>query len=498
MSVVKTAKVFSKTPQCILCFVSTENNKATILTKNKSLTSEGEKLFKAGKLQKPTNTAISYSLKEASVVVYCVVGKDEEETKGESLRRAVNAAIKSVAQNELVEIDLSDIESVCKATDLSEETVLECVSETIILATYKFDKYITEKDNSAKSLKKATVITEAKGASGIVLKATTIASFSCFTRDLQNEPSNYLDSTAIVREARKAGKNFGFSVSVLDKKKIIELKMGGLLGVNAGSASPPAVIIAKHTAGKAKKTVLLVGKGVTFDSGGISIKPSANMAEMKMDMSGAAAVLGTMASIASLGLNLNVIGITPLTDNKPDAKAQNPGDILKTHHGLTVEVDNTDAEGRLILADALSYGIKTYKPDLVIDLATLTGACVIALGYYAAGVITNTQKAYNSLKEAGEETAERVWALPAFGDYASLIKSDIADVKNVGGRAAGTITAGKFLEKFVGKTPWIHIDIAGTAIMESAFHYTPKGGSGFGVRLLTRFLEKYAAGKVGA
>jgi leucyl aminopeptidase len=237
-------------------------------------------------------------------------------------------------------------------------------------------------------------------------------------------------------------------------------------------------------------TVVLVGKGVTFDSGGISIKPAQSMAEMKMDMSGAAAVIGTMQTAARLKLPLRLIGLVPATENLLGGSAMKPGDILTHYNGKTSEVDNTDAEGRLILADALSYA-ERYKPDLVIDLATLTGACVVALGQFASGMMGTAQSQMDRLKEAGERTYERVWQLPLFDEYDKLIKSNVADVKNVGPRWAGAITAAMFLKKFIGDYPWIHLDIAGTAIIEEAQDYIPKGGSGVGVRLLIDFLRHW-------
>ena len=234
--------------------------------------------------------------------------------------------------------------------------------------------------------------------------------------------------------------------------------------------------------------VVLVGKGVTFDSGGISIKPSANMAEMKMDMSGAAAVIGTMQAAAALKLPVHLIGLVPAAENLPGGNALKPGDIIRHHNGKTSEVDNTDAEGRLILADALSWASR-YKPAVVIDLATLTGAVVVALGHVATGMLGTATDAKERLRVAGERTYERVWELPLFEEYEKLIKSDIADVKNVGGRWAGAITGAMFLKQFVGSVPWVHLDIAGTAILEEPGPYAPRGGSGVGVRLLTDFLR---------
>ena len=265
--------------------------------------------------------------------------------------------------------------------------------------------------------------------------------------------------------------------------------MGGVLGVSQGSTHPPRFLILEYGP-PAKRPIVLVGKGVTFDSGGISIKPSAGMAEMKMDMSGAAAVIGTFEAVAQLKLPVHIIGLIPAVENLPSGSSIRPGDVLRHYNGMTSEVDNTDAEGRLILADALAYA-DTFKPQAVIDLATLTGAVVVALGHHATGMMGNDRGLMKKLETAGAATYERVWELPLFDEYEKQIKSDIADVKNTGGRWAGAITGGLFLKKFIGKYPWVHLDIAGTAILEESGNYTSKGASGVGVRLLTELLRRW-------
>jgi leucyl aminopeptidase len=268
--------------------------------------------------------------------------------------------------------------------------------------------------------------------------------------------------------------------------------MGGIQGVGAGSARPPRFIIIEWGKARAGKTIVLVGKGVTFDSGGISIKPSANMAEMKMDMSGAAAVIGTMVAVSRLRIPLHIVGLIPAVENLPGGRALKPGDILTHMNGMTTEVDNTDAEGRLILADALCYA-QRFKPALIVDIATLTGAIVVALAHLATGMLGTAGAAMERLKASGERTYERVWQMPLFEEYDRLIQSEVADVKNSGGRWGGAITAAMFLKNFVGGYPWVHLDIAGTAMMEETFAYLPKGGSGVGVRLLVDFLRHWTA-----
>jgi len=268
--------------------------------------------------------------------------------------------------------------------------------------------------------------------------------------------------------------------------------MGGLLAVNQGSTHPPTFTVLDYKPkGKAKAVVALVGKGVTFDSGGISIKPSEGMGEMKSDMGGAAAVIGAVESAARLALPIRVIGLVPATDNMPDGSAQRPGDVITTYSGITVEVGNTDAEGRLILADALSFAKEKYSPDVLVDVATLTGACIVALGYRVAGLFSNSDSLAAEISGAGEVSGEKVWRLPLWDLYDEQIKSDVADVHNTGGRGAGTITAAKFLQKFTdGHEKWAHIDIAGPSF-SSKGSLKVTGGTGFGVRLLVELMKQW-------
>jgi leucyl aminopeptidase len=270
-----------------------------------------------------------------------------------------------------------------------------------------------------------------------------------------------------------------------------KLGMNGILNVSRGSSEPPKFIILEYnTKKKSNDTIVLVGKGVTFDSGGISLKPGAGMDMMKADMSGAAAVLGAFKAISSLKPSSHIVGLVPCTENMPGGRALKPGDIIKCMSGKTVEVLNTDAEGRLILADAISYA-KRYKPDAVIDIATLTGACVAALGTFASGMLGNNEELKGRIKQAGENCHERVWELPLWDEYRDLIKSTIADIKNIGGKYAGTITAACFLGEFVEGYPWVHLDIAGTFLVEKDTPYIRKGASGVGVRLLTHLMQNW-------
>jgi leucyl aminopeptidase len=373
--------------------------------------------------------------------------------------------------------------------------ISHAIAEGAYLSLYKFDKYQTKKKDEQSRITEITIFDPAESTVKdvkkelndvrIICEATTLA------RDLANAPACEIYPETLADTAKKSAEQYGYNITIWDKKKIEREEFGGLLAVNAGSTKPPRFIILEHNSNKKDlDTIVLVGKGVTFDSGGISIKPSSGMAEMKMDMSGAAAVIGTMEAAVRLKLPVHLVGLIPATENLPSGSAMKPGDIIKHYGGKTSEVDNTDAEGRLILADALAYAA-TYKPKAVIDLATLTGACVVALGMHATGMMGNDEELMAKLKTAGDKTFERVWQLPLFDEYEKQIKSDIADVKNVGGKWAGAITAGFFLKKFIGDYKWVHLDIAGTAMLEEQHPYAPKGGSGVGVRLLVEFLKNW-------
>ncbi|MCD4794157.1 MAG: leucyl aminopeptidase [Bacteroidales bacterium] len=370
--------------------------------------------------------------------------------------------------------------------------VLYAFIEGIVLGNYKFIKYYKDIKSKKSSLNSINIISSSVNKNNIyelqnILKAVYI------TRDLANEPFSGLNAIQLADRIIELGKDSGFKVSVFDKEKIAEQKMGGLLAVNKGSEKPPTFSIMEWKPDNAKNTkpIILVGKGIVFDTGGYSIKPTKNsMDMMKFDMAGAAAVIGTMYAVSKNKLPLHIIALIPATDNAVDAKAYVPGDVIKMHNGLFVEVLNTDAEGRLILADALSYAQKD-DPELVIDLATLTGSAAVALGTEAAVVMgTAGESVFNKLEKSGEDVYERVVKFPFWDEYKEMLKSNIADIKNIGGREAGAVTAGKFLEYFT-EYPWIHIDIAGPAMLSKKSSYRTVGGSGYGVRLLYDFLKNY-------
>ncbi len=383
-----------------------------------------------------------------------------------------------------------DLESFVTA-DTSLSALAQCLTEIMIMGHYVYDRYKSE--NKPGGAGELIFICESNAETKSIQKASevgrVVSEAANFSRDLQNHPGNYLTPRKLGNIARALAKENGLKCRVLNEAEIRSAKMGGLLGVAQGSKEPPRFVILEHRPARAKKkTIVFVGKGMTFDSGGISIKPSARMEEMKFDMSGAAAVLGLMKAVSELKLSVNVVGLIPTAENMPSSSAVKPGDILKTSAGTTVEVINTDAEGRLILADALTYARK-FKPSCVIDLATLTGACVVALGYHASGLLGNDQELMQSLTQAGEKTGERLWQLPLWDEYYDDIKGDYADIKNSSGPPAGAITAGAFLGSFTKELCWAHLDIAGTAWITQKRNYLGKGGTGVGVRLLVQFLQ---------
>jgi len=307
-------------------------------------------------------------------------------------------------------------------------------------------------------------------------------------RNLSAYPASIMTPTYLAQEARRLGKEAGFQVSVMGKEQIRKLKMGAFLAVSQGSTEPPRFIkMIYKPKGKPKKHLFLVGKGVTFDTGGLSLKSGEGMVEMKQDMTGAAVTIATMGASARLRPNIAVTGLVPSCENMPDAKSFKPGDIVTTCIGKTIEVLNTDAEGRLLLADALGYASKQ-KPDYLVDVATLTGATKYALGHVAAPYMTTSEKLAAVFEEASRVSGEKVWRLPLWNEYRPQIDSDLADMKNIGGAPAGTITAAMLLREFTGGIPWLHLDIAAMDMQYKAGEYIPKGASGFGVRVLTEFL----------
>ncbi len=371
------------------------------------------------------------------------------------------------------------------------DEVLTAVGEGVSLSGYAFDKYKSEKNGkpavetltlAGTELQKNAPLTKALE----VVQKTVPGVF--LARDLVNEPASVSTPTYLAEQAAKLSRGNGLKSEILGLNKIKTAKMNGLLAVARGSEEEPRFIkLVYQPTGKPRKKVALVGKGLTFDSGGLSLKPAKSMETMKLDMSGGATVLGVMQVISQLKPQVQVTGYVPATENMPSGTAQKPGDIIRYSNGKTVEVLNTDAEGRLILADALIQAVQE-KPDVIIDLATLTGACVVALGGQIAGLFSNNPELAEALLRCSKETGEPLWLLPLVKEYREDIRSSVADIKNVGSGNAGAIAAALFLEEFVGGLPWAHLDIAGPAFAEKDSAYIAKGGTGFGVRTLVRYL----------
>lgn len=381
-----------------------------------------------------------------------------------------------------------------KFKNYSEAEISESFITGLILGLYEFKEFKTTDREKIKEINEVIIIGETDEVIPVIEEAVNIGKIIsdgvCMARDMVNSPGNKKTPTFLAEKAKEIGKEHGIEVQIFDLKEAEAMGMGAFVAVAKGSDEPAKFIVLEYNKDKGLDTIAIIGKGVTFDSGGISIKPSEKMERMKDDMSGAAAVLATMKISSQLKIPLHLVGIIPATENLPSGKAYKPGDILKTLSGQTVEVISTDAEGRLILSDALTYSLR-YKPKAIIDLATLTGACIIALGDYVIGLFGNEDMLVKKVEEASQKTGEKVWRLPLWDEYFDYIKSDVADFKNVGTRAAGAIVGAIFLSKFVDKTPWVHLDIAGPSSLEKDKPYIPKGGTGVGVRLLVQIFRNW-------
>jgi leucyl aminopeptidase len=414
------------------------------------------------------------------------LGKRDELTL-ERLRRAAGAAAQALRQHRLPSATSLLHQS------LGEETAaVDAVVTGLVLGNYSFDDYKSDRTELV-SLAELQILIPTKArkteVEEVVASARAVCNGVRLARNLVSEPGNVATPDYLAAQALELARLPGVSCQVFTREILEQLAMGGLLAVGKGSALGPRFIVLEyHGGGTAARPVVLVGKGITFDSGGISLKPREGMEAMKTDMAGAAAVLGTFSAVAELQLPCTLVGLIPAAENLPDGGAYKPGDVIRTMAGKTVEINNTDAEGRMILCDALHYA-QRYRPAALIDLATLTGACVVALGSQATGLMGNDAGLKRALNKAGEASGERLWELPLWEEYGEAMKSDIADLKNAGGPAAGTITAGWFLQQFVGQSRWAHLDIAGTAWEDKGRHYLPKGATGVGVRLLLAYLR---------
>ena len=397
----------------------------------------------------------------------------------------------------------------CKVTDLAlcfpdetlvaETDIARFFCEGIFLGDYQFLKYKKPKKDgeSYSGIAKIELLASGhvKALRDVGEKAKISGDAVLSARDMANEPGNGWTPSHFAQSGRQLAKKFKIKCTVLEKQDMQKLGMGGMIAVSQGSEEPPKCIILEYLPKHRTETILLVGKGLTFDSGGVSLKPAQGMMEMKYDMCGGAAVLAAMAAVAEEKPAVGVVAIIPATDNMAGGGAIKPGDIISHYGGITTEIESTDAEGRLILADALAYGIEHFKPDFVIDLATLTGSVIFALGHHHAGLLSNNDGLAEELIAVGKACSEPLWRLPLGEMYSKQIESDVADIKNTGGKPGGCITAAEYLHKFVGDTPWAHLDIAGTAWNFTEKTYIPKGPSGFGVRILIEFLRRRSQGK---
>jgi len=414
----------------------------------------------------------------------------------DSLRRLAGRAVGTAASRRASSVALL----VPTSRRLRAPASARALAEGAVLAAYRFDAYREPPEDAPPPMREVTLLydraPEARSARGAVDTGVAVAESQNLARDLSNEPGNALPPAALARAAQRMARQVGLHCRVMGPAELTRRKMGGILAVGGGSAHPPRLIALEHNrparGGRTRRpTVALVGKGVTFDSGGISIKPAASMGDMKHDMSGAAAVVGALRACALLKLPLHVVGVIGAAENMPGPDAYRPGDIVRTASGKTIEIVNTDAEGRVVLADALHFARTEFEPAAMVDLATLTGACVIALGPWCSGLFASDEALAERVRRAGDGSAERVWALPVWEEHRKHVKSRVADVKNAAGREASSSTAAAFLSHFVGDTPWAHLDIAGTAWTDKTGPYQPPGATGVGVRLLVELLESW-------
>jgi leucyl aminopeptidase len=422
---------------------------------------------------------------DGGVVVAVGVGPADD-VDAEVVRRAAAAAVKAAWRATSMATTLLD----ALPAGADRGRAAQAMAEAMVLAAYRFGRY----KNDPKPCALTTVTVLGRGGAPVqrgLERGVAVGDAVVIARDLVNEPPGAMTPRDLEKAARRLAKEQGLGLEVWDEKRIAAEGLGGLGGVAAGSDQPPRLLRLEYAPAGARGTVCIVGKGITFDSGGLSIKTGDGMMTMKCDMAGAAAVLGAMSALPALAPKVRVLGYAACTENLPSGKATKPGDVLRFRNGKTAEVLNTDAEGRLVLADALSLAVEQ-GPDAIIDLATLTGACVIALGPDVAGVMGNDDTLIDEVRAAADRAGEPVWPLPLPKRYRKLIDSEVADIKNIGtGGKGGALTAGLFLKEFVGDTPWAHLDIAGPAFRDSEDGYLPKGGTGFGVRTLLELLTAW-------
>jgi leucyl aminopeptidase len=450
------------------------------------------KLVQSKEFEGKANEVLLYHTQDAvpaKRLVLVGLGKKNEVTI-ETIRQAMGSAAKRVRQAKVGSYAV--VLPTVTPGGMSWVEVTQAMVEGAILGSYQFTVYRSEAASGQDVTGMKILIprkSQLRQVTEGVRRGVATAEATVFVRDLCNHPSNVLTPTRVANEAKTLAKAEGITIKILEQKEMERLGMGALLGVARGSQEPPKFIILEYNGAKKKdeRPVVLVGKTITFDTGGISLKPAENMEHMKADMTGGAEVLASIRAAARLKLPLRLISILPVAENMPGGRAMKPGDIVTTLSGKTVEVQNTDAEGRLILADGLAYAMR-YKPAALIDIATLTGACVVALGQFAIGMFGSDSTLKEQVRKSGQKAGERVWEMPLWEEYFEQLKSDVADMRNIGGRGGGMITAALFLSKFVGDCPWVHLDIASTDWSERERAYIPKGPTAIGTRLLVQYL----------
>ena len=467
---------------------------------NSKLDGAIERLIKLGdfKAKEGTN-AIVYSNGRIGVERVLLVGLGEKKNATlDTVRKASSNAAKKAVEMKVQALSLALHKAFGAQLDLS--AMGQACAEGTYFGSYRYDEFVTDSEDGRLDSLKVEVIdsdpAKTKKLNQGVSSGTIIGKAQSYARTLANRPANVINPAELAAAAKEMARQYErLSCTVFDEKQMAAKNMGGVLAVGSGSQNKPRFIVLKYnppnkTASK-WPTVALVGKAITFDSGGISIKPAEKMEEMKLDKTGGITVLATMKAVAELKLPLNVFGIVPSAENLPSGSSYRPGDIITTFSGKTVEVQNTDAEGRMILCDGLAYAVKQ-NCDVIIDIATLTGACRVALGKYMAGLMGNDQMLIKQLQTAAEQSGEKVWPMPSGDEYAEEMKSKIADLKNIGSKYGGACTAAAFLRQFVGEAKWAHLDIAGVEIFERPTEFTAEGSTGFGVRLLTTYLMNLA------
>ncbi|MDD5459093.1 MAG: leucyl aminopeptidase [Phycisphaerae bacterium] len=444
---------------------------------------------------KSASTTLFYTDKGDSKRVLLVGLGEKDKLTSDILRNAAATAANTAVSSKAVTLAFAIPQ---EQTKIDTVAAGRLIAEGIHFGAYRYDEYVTgdKKENGRIKALKATILdTNAAAVRSLSKGVNTgdiIGHSQSLARTIANRPGNVINPPSLAAVAKQVARETkGLTCTVLDEKQLKQKKMGGILAVGSGSATPPRLIILKYRPAKVKKNtpiVGLVGKAITFDSGGISIKPSQGMQDMKFDKSGGLAVLGTMKAVAELKLPIKVFGIIPSAENMPSGTSWRPGDIVTTFSKKTVEIQNTDAEGRMILCDGIYYAV-TQKCDFIIDIATLTGACMVALGKYKAGLMSNDDELIKNIEQAAKDSGENVWHLPSGDEYADEMKSEIADLKNIGSRWGGACSAAAFLGQFAGDKKWAHIDMAGVDLFESGKKYAASGSTGYGVRLLTAFVQ---------